>query len=177
MSRVGKLPISIPSGVKVNVSGLKVTVSGAKGELERVFAGDILISVSDDQIVVSLKGDDRFSKAMWGTARSIISNMVVGVTRGFSEELEVNGVGYRAIIKNGYLNLSLGKSHNTKIAIPNYIKIDAPKQNIIILESADKEKLGQYISVIKKQRPPEPYKGKGIKRKNEYVHRKEGKKG
>ena len=121
--------------------------------------------------------DTNAAKAMWGTARSIINSMVKGVTVGFSEELEVNCVGYRAAIKGKYLNLTLGKSHNTKIEIPEGIKVETPKQNIITLESINKEKLGEFIAVVKRQRPPEPYKGKGIKRKGEYVQRKEGKKG
>ncbi|CAN0566452.1 unnamed protein product [Ectocarpus sp. 12 AP-2014] len=114
---------------------------------------------------------------MWGTARSIINGMVVGVKDGFKEELEVNGVGYRAVVKGKYLNLTLGKSHNTKIEIPEGIQVETPKQTVIMLESHDKHKLGQYVATIRSQRPPEPYKGKGIRRKNEYVQRKEGKKG
>jgi large subunit ribosomal protein L6 len=177
MSRVGKVPVSLTQGAKVEISGLNIKVHGTKGTLEKKFAGDIMIEQTGETIVVKPLNDTSAAKAMWGTARSIINSMVKGVTVGFSEELEVNGVGYRAAIKGKYLNLTLGKSHNTKIEIPEGIKVDTPKQNIITLESINKEKLGELIAVIKRQRPPEPYKGKGIKRKGEYVQRKEGKKG
>ena len=177
MSRVGKVPVSLTQGAKVEISGLNIKVHGTKGTLEKKFVGDIMIEQTGETIVVKPLNDTSAAKAMWGTARSIINSMVKGVTVGFSEELEVNGVGYRAAIKGKYLNLTLGKSHNTKIEIPEGIKVDTPKQNIIILESINKEKLGEFIAVIKRQRPPEPYKGKGIKRKGEYVQRKEGKKG
>lgn len=177
MSRVGKLPVTIPQGVVVELDGLCVKVKGPKGELTKTFKGNINISLQDNNVVVKPMDDEKQTRAMWGTARNIVRNMVVGVKDGFTQELEVNGVGYRASIKGGYLNLTLGKSHNTKIEIPAGIKVDAPKQNIVILESVDKELIGQFSSIIIKQRPPEPYKGKGIKRKGQYVQRKEGKKG
>jgi large subunit ribosomal protein L6 len=176
MSRVGKLPVAIPTDVKVEVSGLDVKVTGPKGQLARSFAGMITIAAENNQILVKPMDASKHARAMWGTARSIINGMVKGVKEGFKEELEVNGVGYRAAVKGAYLNLSLGKSHNTKIEIPKLVKVDAPKQNVIMLESIDKEQLGQFVAVIIKQRPPEPYKGKGIKRKGQYVQRKEGKK-
>ncbi|MFK7973348.1 MAG: 50S ribosomal protein L6 [Rickettsiaceae bacterium] len=174
MSRVGKLPIPVPSSVKVDISGLNIKIEGPKGVLQKVFAGKIAIEHAESNIIIRPLEVD--ARAMWGTARSIISNMVQGVTEGFKEELEVNGVGYRAAVKGKYLNLTLGKSHNTKIEIPEGVKVETPKQNIITLESNDKEQLGQYVAVIRNQRPPEPYKGKGIRRKGEYVQRKEGKK-
>lgn len=177
MSRVGKVPVALTNGVKVEISGLHVKVQGARGVLEKTFAGDIAIEQQDGAVLVRPLNDTKFARSMWGTARSIINGMVKGVSTGFSEELEVNGVGYRAAVKGKYLNLTLGKSHNTKIEIPEGIKVDAPKQNIITLECINKEKMGEFIAVLKRQRPPEPYKGKGIKRKGEYVQRKEGKKG
>ncbi|MFK7968118.1 MAG: 50S ribosomal protein L6 [Rickettsiaceae bacterium] len=177
MSRVGKVPVLLANGAKVEISGLNIKVLGTKGFLEKSFAGDISIEQNENTVVVKPLNDTNAARAMWGTARSIINAMVKGVTTGFSEELEVNGVGYRAAVKGKYLNLTLGKSHNTKIEIPEGIKVDTPKQNIINLESINKEMLGEFIAVIKRQRPPEPYKGKGIKRKGEYVQRKEGKKG
>jgi large subunit ribosomal protein L6 len=177
MSRVGKVPVSLTNGAKVEISGLNIKVLGSKGTLEKTFAGDISIEQNENAVVVKPLNGTNAARAMWGTARSIINAMVKGVTIGFSEELEVNGVGYRAAVKGKYLNLTLGKSHNTKIEIPEGIKVEAPKQNIITLESINKEMLGEFIAVIKRQRPPEPYKGKGIKRKGEYVQRKEGKKG
>jgi len=176
MSRIGKLPVIVPEGVKVELDGLKIKVLGPKGHITKNFLGNIAITANDNRISVSPLNESKNSRAMWGTARSIINSMVFGVKEGFKEELQVNGVGYRAIIKGNYLNLSLGKSHNTKIEIPSDIKAEAPKPNLIILESVDKEKLGQFIATIIKQRPPEPYKGKGIRRKGQYVQRKEGKK-
>lgn len=176
MSRVGKLPISVPEGVQVELNGLKIDVSGPKGKLSKTFAGNIEISLQNNQLSVIPLAQNKSARSMWGTARSIIFSMVKGVKEGFVQELEINGVGYKAAIKDEYLNLMLAKSHNTKIEIPKNIKITVPKPNIIILESADKEKLGQFISTIIKQRPPEPYKGKGIKKKGQFVQRKEGKK-
>jgi large subunit ribosomal protein L6 len=177
MSRVGKLPVKILPGVEVNIDGLNVKVAGKNGVLEKTFKGDIEIISCDDQVVVKPLNDTKQARAMWGTARSIIKNMVQGVAEGYKIELDVIGVGYRASVKDKYLSLTLGKSHNTKIEIPGNIKVNTPKQDIVELESADKEALGQVISLIKSQRPPEPYKGKGIKRKGEYIIRKEGKKG
>ena len=176
MSRVGKVPVALTNGAKVEISGLNIKVFGPKGTLERKFSGEISIESIDNTVVVNPLSDTNKARAMWGTARSIINAMVKGVTSGFSEELEVNGVGYRASVKDKYLNLILGKSHNTKIEIPEEVEVKTPKQNIITLESINKETLGEFIAVIKRQRPPEPYKGKGIKRKGEYVQRKEGKK-
>ncbi len=176
MSRVGKLPISVPNEVKVEIKDLAVKVSGPKGELSKTFLGNIAISHEGSVISVTPTDGSKHAKAMWGTARSIINGMIKGVKDGFTQELEVNGVGYRVSVKGNYLSLSLGKSHNTKIEIPAIVKAEAPKQNIIMLHSADKQRLGQFAALIIKQRPPEPYKGKGIKRKGQYVQRKEGKK-
>jgi len=176
MSRVGKLPVAVPEGVNVDVNQLSINVKGPKGELSKTFAGNIEILKEGSNIVVKPKDKSKNARAMWGTARSIINGMVNGVKEGFSQELEVNGVGYRVSVKGPYLNLSLGKSHNTKMEIPASVKVEAPKQNIIILHSADKQALGQFAALIIKQRPPEPYKGKGIKKKGQYVQRKEGKK-
>ncbi|AEK74992.1 50S ribosomal protein L6 [Rickettsia conorii subsp. heilongjiangensis] len=176
MSRVGKLPITIPEGVKIDLNDLEVKISGPKGELSKTFKGNIAISLAENKLLVKPLAANKNARAMWGTARSIISNMVTGVKEGFKLKLEINGVGYRAMVKGKYLNLMLAKSHNTKIEIPSGIKIEMPKQNIIILEGTDKEKLGQFASIIIKQRPPEPYKGKGIKFENQFIPRKEGKK-
>lgn len=176
MSRIGKLPVVIPSGVTVELDGLNIKVKGSKGELNKAFAGKIDIVLENNAVVVKPLDLTKEARSMWGTARSIIKAMVTGVHEGFSEELEVNGVGYRAAIKGQYLNLSLGKSHDTKIEIPSIVKVETPKPTVIMLHSVDKEKLGQFIALVIKQRPPEPYKGKGIKRKGQYVERKEGKK-
>lgn len=176
MSRVGKLPISIPSGVEVKIDDLLITVKGPKGELRQEFVGNLKMAMTDNSLVVEPQDKKKETRSMWGTARSIVQNMVKGVSEGFAEELEVNGVGYRAVVQGKYLNLSLGKSHDTKIEIPEAVTV-AAKQNAINLQSYDKQKLGQFIALIIKQRPPEPYKGKGIKKKGQYVERKEGKKG
>ena len=176
MSRVGKVPVSIPESVKVEIDNLSIKVEGPKGVLESTFAGSVSIALQEGSIVVKPLDEEKHSRAMWGTVRSIIHNMVLGVTVGYKEELEVNGVGYRASVKGKYLHLALGKSHNTVIEIPEGIKVVTPKQDVIELEAASKEKLGQFRAVIKSQRPPEPYKGKGIKRKGEFIIRKEGKK-
>ncbi|AFC70931.1 50S ribosomal protein L6 [Rickettsia australis] len=176
MSRIGKLPVTIPEGVTVGLNDLEVKISGPKGELSKTFKGNIAISLAENKLLVKPLAANKNARAMWGTARSIISNMVTGVKEGFRLKLEINGVGYRAMVKGKYLNLMLAKSHNTKIEIPSDIKVEVPKQNIIILEGTDKEKLGQFASIIIKQRPPEPYKGKGIKFENQFIPRKEGKK-
>jgi len=177
MSRIGKLPIEIPDNIEVEVLGLSVKIKGPKGSIEKEFFGDISINYKNSQILVNSLNDSQQAKAMWGTARSIINGMVIGVIDGFTKELEVNGVGYKAVVQGKYLNLSLGKSHNTKVEIPEGIKVKTPKPTLIVLESHDKHKLSQYVATIRSQRPPEPYKGKGIKLKGQYVQRKEGKKG
>ncbi len=178
MSRIGKVPVFIPNGTVVTVSGLLVKVEGVKGVLEKQFIDNISIKLLDDSVIVKPLDTSLRAKAMWGTARSIINNMIIGVTQGFKEELEINGVGYRASLQgNKYINLTLGKSHNTKIAIPEGIKVSLPKQTLIAIESIDKIKLGEYVALLKRQRVVEPYKGKGIRKVNEYMQRKEGKKG
>ncbi len=176
MSRVGKVSIEVPSSVQVDIKGLNVEITGPKGRLSRSFVADVDL-VRDDKFikVVPLNGK-RDTLKMWGTVRSILQNMISGVSIGFKTELQLIGVGYRASSKDQYLNLSLGKSHSTKIFIPNYITVDASKPSAILLESIDKEKLGQFTSIIIKQRPPEPYKGKGIRIKDSFVQRKEVKK-
>ncbi|HJK87775.1 MAG TPA: 50S ribosomal protein L6 [Candidatus Megaira endosymbiont of Hartmannula sinica] len=176
MSRVGKIKINIPENVDISIAGNRVSVSGPNGKLQKNIAGNLSFQVEDNNLKVSPLDLSPFTKAMWGTARSIISNMVNGVNKGFKEVIEMVGVGYRATISNNFINLFLGKSHNTKILIPDFISANINKQGEIELSSYDLEKLGQYVAIIKSQRPSEPYKGKGIRKKNEYVYRKEGKK-
>lgn len=176
MSRVGKLPIFLPEVVKIDLDGLKINVKGPKGELTKVFAGNIEIVLQDRLVTVKPLSKSKKAREMWGTVRNIINNMVKGVTEGFTTELELIGVGLKASVGGEYLNLALAKSHNTKIKIPDNLKVTVPKPNQIVLESVSKEILGQFVSITKKQRPPEPYKGKGIRIKGEYVQRKEGKK-
>lgn len=176
MSRVGKMPVSYPDTVKVSIEGLSISVEGPKGKLSNVFGAGVQISDHSGAVHISPADESKNSKAMWGTARSIINNMVHGVSSGFSEELEIEGVGYRASIKGSYLNLALGKSHSVKVFVPKSIKVDCPKPTSIVLHSIDKQLLGQFAHTIISQCPPEPYKGKGIRKKGQYVHRKEGKK-
>ena len=176
MSRVGALPVTIPSGVEVQVRGLEVRAIGNKGDITKFFKGDINIEVLEGKVIVKPLNDLAQSKAMWGTTRSILQNMVKGVSDGFSTELEIIGVGYRATVKDTYINLALGKSHNTKIKIPKDVHVTVPANNKMTLASFNKELLGQFVAQIIKQRPPEPYKGKGIKKVGQYVQRKESKK-
>lgn len=176
MSRVGKLPVLIPKGVTVELDGLKINVKGPKGELTKVFVGNIAIVLQDKLLTVKPLSKNKKAREMWGTTKRIINNMVKGVTEGFTTELELVGVGLKAGVSGKYLNLALAKSHNTKIEIPQNLKVTVPKPNQIILESVNKEVLGQFVAITQKQRPPEPYKGKGIRIKGQYVQRKEGKK-
>ena len=176
MSRVGLAPVNIVDGVQVLVSGLDVKVSGKRGDISKCFNGSIKVQVKDDAVYVSCLGEDKKSRSMWGTARAIINNMVKGVSEGFVEELEIVGVGYRVAIKDKYINLALGKSHNTKILIPEDVVASA-KGSKLSLSSIDKEALGQFVAKVISQRPPEPYKGKGIKKVGQYIQRKETKKG
>jgi large subunit ribosomal protein L6 len=176
MSRVGRVPVLVPSNVKIVTDGEYVTVEGPRGRLTRKFVKELTFSMVQDSFVVSTKVSTKFARAMWGTVRSIVASMVKGVTDGFEVELEINGVGYRAAISGEYINLGLGKSHNIKVVIPDGIQVEVQKQSTISLRSSDKEKLGRFVSLLIEQRPPEPYKGKGIKRKNQYIQRKDGKK-
>lgn len=177
MSRVGKLPVAIPSEVKFELSDSNfVTVSGKLGELKSKFNELATIKVLENEVLVSPANDTKPARAMWGTVRSLVANMVEGVTQGFKEELEISGVGFRAAIKGSILNLSLGYSHNIKIAIPEDIKVLAPKPTLLEISGIDKQKVGQFVAMVISQRPVEPYKGKGIKKKGQFVIRKEGKK-
>ncbi|KAF8818187.1 50S ribosomal protein L6 [Rickettsia endosymbiont of Cardiosporidium cionae] len=176
MSRIAKVPVIVPDSVTVNLEHGNITCIGPVGRVTKAFGRAVDISYVNNLIKIVAADNSNFAKAMSGTARSIINSMVLGVSQGFSTELEIKGVGYRAILQEGYLNLSLGKSHSTKIVIPDYLTILVPKPNIVVVKSADKEKLGQYVALIKFQRPSEPYKGKGISRKGEYIERKETRK-
>lgn len=176
MSRVGKLPIKYSSDVNVKISGQEVSVKGPKGELSNIFNKFVSIKEVDQEIMVSPIDNSAGARAMWGTARSIIAGMVKGVTEGYSAEVEINGVGYRANMQDKYLILSLGKSHNTYIETPANISIKVLKQNLILVESICKHSIGQFIAKLIKERRPEPYKGKGIYKKGQYIIRKEGKK-
>ena len=178
MSRIGRMPIAIPSGVTVEVAeSNKVTVKGPKGTLERVLPEAMDIKVDGEEVVVSRPNDLKKNKALHGLTRTLIYNMVVGVTEGYEKKLEVNGVGYRAQKQGKKLVLSLGYSHPVEMEDPEGIETVLDGQNIIIVKGIDKEKVGQYAAEIRSKREPEPYKGKGIKYDTEVIRRKVGKTG
>ena len=178
MSRIGRMPIAIPSGVTVEVAeNNKVTVKGPKGTLERVLPEAMDIKVDGEEVVVSRPNDLKKNKALHGLTRTLIYNMVVGVTEGYEKKLEVNGVGYRAQKQGKKLVLSLGYSHPVEMEDPEGIETVLDGQNIIIVKGIDKEKVGQYAAEIRSKREPEPYTGKGIKYDTEVIRRKVGKTG
>ena len=178
MSRIGRMPIAIPSGVTVEVAeNNKVTVKGPKGTLERVLPEAMDIKVDGEEVVVSRPNDLKINKALHGLTRTLIYNMVIGVTEGYEKKLEVNGVGYRAQKQGKKLVLSLGYSHPVEMEDPEGIETVLDGQNIIIVKGIDKEKVGQYAAEIRSKREPEPYKGKGIKYDTEVIRRKVGKTG
>ncbi len=176
MSRVGKNPVKIPDGVDVAIVGQQVTAKGKLGELSMTFSDDVDITQDVNVITVKTRGNSIQSRKMWGTARSVISNLVIGVSEGFVRNLEINGVGYRAQIQGKHLVMQLGFSHEVRYEIPEGITIKCPDQTHITIEGPDKQKVGQTASEIRAYRPPEPYKGKGVKYVDEYILRKEGKK-
>ena len=178
MSRIGRQPVVIPAGVTVEVAeGNKVTVKGAKGTLERVLPAEMTIKVEDGHVVVTRPNDLKKMKSLHGLTRTLIHNMVVGVTEGYTKKLEVNGVGYRAQKQGKTLVLSLGYSHPVEMTDPEDVTTTLEGQNIIIVSGIDKEKVGQYAAEIRDKRRPEPYKGKGIKYADEVIRRKVGKTG
>lgn len=177
MSRIGKMPIEVPSGVDVKIDGQHVTVKGSKGELSRVFTDRVDFNVEDGVITVGRDGDSPSSRALHGLSRALFSNMVVGVTEGFSKELEIQGVGYRAALKGNSIELQVGFSHSVTVEAPDGISFDVPEPTKIVVSGIDKERVGQIAADIRKVRPPEPYKGKGIRYVGEYVRRKAGKAG
>ncbi len=176
MSRVGKNPVEIPDGVSVDIAGQIVTAKGKRGELSATMADDVEIGQEGNLISVKIRNDTLAARKIWGTSRSVINNLVVGVSEGFSRNLEINGVGYRAQLQGKELILQLGFSHEVRFPIPENIKIECPDQTHISISGADKQKVGQTAAEIRRFRPPEPYKGKGIKYEGEYIFRKEGKK-
>ncbi len=179
MSRIGKAPIEIPAGVTVTVNGDLVTVKGPKGELSQKVNSDLTVKVEDGHVVVTRPSDDREHRAQHGLYRALIHNMVVGVSQGYRKEMELVGVGYRATSEGQVLELSLGFSHAIFIKLPKEVKVEAKternKNPLIILESDDKQLLGQVCAKIRSLRKPEPYKGKGIKFVGEVIRRKSGK--
>ncbi len=177
MSRIGNKPVDLPDGVDVKVDGSVVTVKGSKGELERSFNERIGFDMEDGVITVTRPDDARESRALHGLSRALLNNMVVGVSDGFRKELEIHGVGYRASLKGSDIELLVGFSHPVLVEAPEGITFEVPDQTKIIVSGIDKEQVGQVAANIRKVRPPEPYKGKGIRYVGEYVRRKAGKAG
>ena len=178
MSRIGRMPIAIPSGVTVDIAeNNKVTVKGPKGTLERVLPAEMEIKKEGDEIIVNRPNDLKKMKSLHGLTRTLINNMVVGVTEGYEKKLEVNGVGYRAVKKGKLLTLSLGYSHPVEMEDPEGIEVVVEDANTLVVKGIDKEKVGQYAAEIREKRAPEPYKGKGIKYADEVIRRKVGKTG
>lgn len=177
MSRIGLKPIEIPNGVTVTKNGSTVTVKGPKGELTRTFNADIIIDIQEKEITVSRPSDQKEHRSLHGTTRSLINNMVQGVTNGFERNLELVGVGYRASKQGQKLVLSVGYSHPVEFVPEKGIEIDVPSNTKVVVKGIDKERVGELAANIRAVRPPEPYKGKGIRYEGEYVRRKEGKTG
>lgn len=177
MSRIGKMPVAIPAGVEVTIDGTTVTVKGKKGELTRTFQPTMVIKQVEQEIIVSPADEERQTNAFWGLTRSLLNNMVVGVSEGFEKKLQLVGVGYRASLKGKDLELQLGFSHPVLVEAPEGITFEVPSQTEITVSGVSKERVGQVAADIRKWRKPEPYKGKGIRYEGEYVRRKAGKAG
>ena len=176
MSRIGKKAIEVPSGVTVTVDGQMVKAKGPKGELEFVVNELCTVALNDNEVTVTPVDKSKDARSMWGMSRTRIANIIAGVDKEFVKELELVGVGYRAQMKGNALNLALGYSHDIDYPVPDGIKIAAPKPTEVVITGIDKQKVGQVAAEIRAFRPPEPYKGKGVKYKDEYIFRKEGKK-
>ena len=175
MSRIGKKPITIPAGVEVKVNGNEVTVKGPKGELKNTFNADMAIAMEGNEITVTRPTDNKEHRALHGLTRTLIANMVEGVANGYSKTLEVNGVGYRVQKQGKNLVMNLGFSHQVIVEEVPGITIEVPGPNQIVISGADKQQVGQFAAEVREKRPPEPYKGKGIKYADEHIRRKEGK--
>lgn len=177
MSRIGNKPITVPAEVTVKIDGQKVTVTGPKGTLEREIHKNITLEMADNTITVVRKNDEPQNRSLHGLTRTLINNMIIGVTETYSKELQINGVGYRVAKQGNNLNLTLGYSHPVIFEAPEGITFDVPNANTIIVKGIDKELVGQTAAVIRTKRPPEVYRGKGIKYADEVIRRKEGKTG
>jgi large subunit ribosomal protein L6 len=176
MSRIGKYPVAVPSGVDVQIAGHRLTAKGKLGQLSIDVANDVTASVEDGKVWVRPNGDTKQARTLWGTTRSLVANMVTGVSTGFTVNLEINGVGYRAAVQGKILNLQLGYSHDIAFPIPDDVKIVCDKPTSIIISGPNKQRVGQIAAKIREFRKPEPYKGKGVKYSTETIRRKEGKK-
>ena len=176
MSRIGNKPVPVPSGVTANVEGQTVKVKGPKGALSFVVPDEVAVKMEDGKVKVDPRNETKRARAMWGTSRTMVANLITGVTKGFERKLEITGVGYRAAVQGKNLQLALGYSHDVIFPIPEGIQIVTPKPTEITITGIDRQKVGQVAAEIRGFRPPEPYKGKGVKYAGEYIFRKEGKK-
>ncbi len=176
MSRIGKKPVELPKGVSASLSGQTVEVKGPKGTRSFTATDDVTLVVEGTQVKVTPRGTSKRARSQWGLSRTMVANLVTGVTTGFRKELEINGVGYRAAAQGNVVKLSLGYSHEVNFNVPAGITVTTPKQTEIIVEGIDQQLVGQVAANIREWRGPEPYKGKGIKYKGEFIFRKEGKK-
>jgi large subunit ribosomal protein L6 len=176
MSRIGKHPVRIPDGVKVALAGQTVTVSGKLGQLERTLPKEVMLAQDDGAITVRPRTESKRARAMWGLSRTLVANMVEGVSKGFTKKLVISGVGYRAAVDGKIINLQLGYSHDIKYAVPDDIDVKCETPTAITITGADRQRVGQVASELRAFRLPEPYKGKGIRYDDEVIRRKEGKK-
>ena len=176
MSRIGKKPVTVPAGVTANVNGQTVSVKGPKGELKTILNDQVTVAMGAEGIKVDPINQTKLARSSWGMSRTLVRNMMQGVTAGYSKNLEITGVGYRAAINGKVLQLNLGYSHDVNYEVPAGIEVKTPKPTEIVVSGIDKQKVGQVAAEIRDWRGPEPYKGKGIKYAGEYIHRKEGKK-
>ncbi|UIJ44940.1 50S ribosomal protein L6 [Sphingomonas cannabina] len=176
MSRIGKRPVSVPAGVTATIEGGQLNVKGPKGTLSLQLRDEISYTVESDGIVVKPANDTKQARAFWGMQRTLVQNLVTGVTEGFSKRLEITGVGYRANAQGKKLKLQLGYSHDVDLDVPEGLEVKTPDQTTVEISGSDKQKVGQFAAEVRRWRKPEPYKGKGIKYAGEYIFRKEGKK-
>ena len=176
MSRIGKKPVQLPDGIEADIVANQITIKGQKGQLNQTFPESVKLEKEDDKILISPLNETKNARAAWGMTRTIINNMVLGVSIGFNRNLEINGVGYRASIEANILTLQLGFSHDIKLAIPEDLEVKCVKPTEISISGINKQRVGQFASEIRRLRKPEPYKGKGIKYQEEVIRRKEGKK-
>jgi large subunit ribosomal protein L6 len=176
MSRIGKHPVPVPSGVEVQLAGQTLTAKGSLGSLRLVVSNEVNAAIADGAVTITPKNETKRARALWGTTRALVNNMITGVSKGFSVNLEINGVGFRAAVQGNTLNLQLGYSHEIAFPIPSDVKITCERPTAISVTGADRQHVGQVAAEIRAFRPPEPYKGKGVKYATETLRRKEGKK-
>jgi large subunit ribosomal protein L6 len=176
MSRIGKKPITVPAGVTANIEGQTLKVKGPKGAMQMVLPDEVVVKLDNGAVKLDPRNDTKRARSMWGTSRTLVANLVTGVTKGFERRLEISGVGYRAALQGKNLQISLGYSHDVVYPIPDGIGIVVPKPTEVVISGIDRQKVGQVAAEIRAFRKPEPYKGKGVKYAGEYIFRKEGKK-